>query len=739
LKHAWGYGSQQRLRETNEDSFGVFRIRDLTLAIVCDGMGGHHGGQYASALAVRVIHDAFHQAPPGSPTRSLLQEAIEKANRAIFEASRKSHELIGMGTTVVVAVVQDQKATIAHVGDSRLYVIRGTEAAQMTRDHTMVNLFVDAELLSPEDAESHPEAHVLSRSLGVERVVDVDMQADLDLYDGDRLLLCTDGVHGVFTEWEIAGFDWSEPQDGIDKVLNEVANREGADNATAAVIAIGENVRRTVPPSELPQVDADLPRARTVSPTAKTAPGFQGAATRAPPPIPSPVIAPRPILDDGPAPDRAPPAVTAEAPSIAAPTPQRQESQRPEAQAPAPAQPIKPKPSAMRKLAPAIATLFVAALGTAVLGIVALVFINNNTSTEETNGAGIVEIEPAIDTPPAPPSDSVVSAAPAASRSVEGMFFAPSYDPILPEIHRPSEHTHPPPGGTFQVDAVRAARAGRCGKSMETVVEAMNASIDYARLYLSAWECYTVRHRDKLQTARLASAGDFSTVLEHFQGAPAAVLTPEQAKVPAWRRPATDGIEHRLEHFAASNPETDMLADVMDDYLGPVTLGAELARDVLIEADAAAAFATAWGEPREAGRPGAAPLDDAQIEAWARRVYYTTWAMNGTIGSLIRAQQPDQAVAIRETLRKALPGVDIGAPPMSEREYPRDLGVPLAVFQAYQAALPAANLLTAEVGPAPAPGVRRPPPIGEPVVTRGQDASADVPRVHRYEDQEDPE
>src|SRR5690606_15112595 len=125
-----------------------------------------------------------------------LREAIQAANLAIYEAARRNHRLTGMGTTVVLAALTDEVAWFGHVGDSRAYLVRGGTVRQMTRDHTMVNLLVDAELLTPEDAATHPEAHVLSRSLGVERQVDVEISDPVPLEPEDVVFLCSDGVHG---------------------------------------------------------------------------------------------------------------------------------------------------------------------------------------------------------------------------------------------------------------------------------------------------------------------------------------------------------------------------------------------------------------------------------------------------------------------------------------------------------------------------------------------------------------
>jgi protein phosphatase len=261
LSQGYGYRSEQRLRKENQDTFGVFQFNGFTLLVVCDGMGGHVGGAQASALAVRTIHDELSSSSPAD-LPAHLERAIEAANRAIYEEARRNYKLMGMGTTVVAAAIVGDTAHVAHVGDSRCYLLRDGEAKTVTRDHTMVNLFVDAELLSPEDAATHPEAHVLSRSLGVERQVDVDVGEPLQLRNDDRILLCSDGVHGVVDETALASIDWANPQRGTDVALEAVAIADGDDNATLVTFGLdisGESAAPTSPPD--PDAIAEAVRA----------------------------------------------------------------------------------------------------------------------------------------------------------------------------------------------------------------------------------------------------------------------------------------------------------------------------------------------------------------------------------------------------------------------------------------------------------------------------------------------
>jgi serine/threonine protein phosphatase PrpC len=237
LKQGYGYRSDQMQRKDNQDTLGVFELSGYRVLVVCDGMGGHAGGAHASALAVRTVYDELSTAT-GDP-RADLKRAVEVANRTIFEAARKNYKLNGMGTTIVAVVIADDVAHIAHVGDSRVYLLREGKLRAVTRDHTMVNLFVDAELLSPEDASTHPEAHVLSRSLGVERDVEVELGAPLRLLAGDRLLLTSDGVHGPVGDALLEDFDWSNPQTGVNETLKAVHDAGGDDNATIVAFAMG--------------------------------------------------------------------------------------------------------------------------------------------------------------------------------------------------------------------------------------------------------------------------------------------------------------------------------------------------------------------------------------------------------------------------------------------------------------------------------------------------------------------
>lgn len=177
------------VREGNEDSFLV----EEPLYAVADGMGGHRGGEVASRLALETLERLFRSG------RGLLIEQVQEANRAVFERSVSDRQVAGMGTTLTAAIVEAGNLRLAHVGDSRAYLMRDEELRLLTEDHTLVHRMVKQGELTEREAERHPQRSVLTRALGVEDSVQVD-QAAIDLQPGDRLLLCTDGLTSMVGE-----------------------------------------------------------------------------------------------------------------------------------------------------------------------------------------------------------------------------------------------------------------------------------------------------------------------------------------------------------------------------------------------------------------------------------------------------------------------------------------------------------------------------------------------------------
>ena len=200
-----------QVREGNEDSYLVVE----PLYAVADGMGGHRGGEVASSLALETVQGMLER-QEGS-----LAEQVAEANRAVFDRSQNDRRVSGMGTTLTAAQVDGSRVHLAHVGDSRAYLLRGGELAQITEDHTLVHRMVMEGEISEEEAETHPHRSILTRALGVDQNIQVD-EGDLEVAPGDRLLLCTDGLTGMVPEGQIREIllETLDPQDRKSTRLN---------------------------------------------------------------------------------------------------------------------------------------------------------------------------------------------------------------------------------------------------------------------------------------------------------------------------------------------------------------------------------------------------------------------------------------------------------------------------------------------------------------------------------------
>jgi PPM family protein phosphatase len=242
-----------RSRSSNEDAFGV--LDDQHLYIVADGMGGHAAGEVASQMAVEVVRDYIastqHQTeitlpfdvPPEWPRPAQqLVVAAKLANQKIFELGRSEPKLTGMGTTLVCLLVDGATAYITHAGDSRAYLIRGGTIQQITQDHSLVNEYIRQGLLLPEEASSHPLKHVITRAMGSNPKIDLDLQ-NIPLREGDMFLLCSDGLSNVATDQEIYDRlnDCNKRLEEGCKRLIELAFEKGSDdNITVVLLSYSE-------------------------------------------------------------------------------------------------------------------------------------------------------------------------------------------------------------------------------------------------------------------------------------------------------------------------------------------------------------------------------------------------------------------------------------------------------------------------------------------------------------------
>jgi protein phosphatase len=228
-------------RSGNEDAFVV--ADELSLYLVADGMGGHIGGQMASGIAAESALQALKSVleRPASLTEK-LRYGVAEANREIFATAQAKPELTGMGTTLVALLAGDNRIGLAHVGDSRAYLIRRGRIRQLTDDHSLVAEMVRRREISAVDAREHPHRHVLTRALGVRRSVEADL-AELTPEVGDLVVLCSDGLTGHVEDPEIAAVvtKGSDDLEGACQRLIDLANaRGGEDNTTVVVVRIDE-------------------------------------------------------------------------------------------------------------------------------------------------------------------------------------------------------------------------------------------------------------------------------------------------------------------------------------------------------------------------------------------------------------------------------------------------------------------------------------------------------------------
>ena len=247
-------------RDHNEDAFLV--DESLGLFIVADGMGGHAGGGTASSLAVQTIQGSVKEAREREPELfgaqtgveesalpDVLREAVEAACLKIFETAQGSPELSGMGTTVTATLVDGRTAFIAHVGDSRCYLLRGGRIYQVSEDHSLVNEQLKAGAISPDEARHSRFKNIITRSVGFEQQVQVDLMG-VELEAGDILLVCCDGLSNLVEDAEILRVVEEAPLDETPQRLIELANeRGGDDNITVVVVRVQDPPPTTPDPA----------------------------------------------------------------------------------------------------------------------------------------------------------------------------------------------------------------------------------------------------------------------------------------------------------------------------------------------------------------------------------------------------------------------------------------------------------------------------------------------------------
>lgn len=240
-----------KVRKTNQDAFACGTFRDGGVyAVVCDGMGGVNGGSVASSTAVRVLKDrieaGYTPELEAEGIRDLLRHSVQAANTEVFSLSRQDPSLYGMGTTVIAAVAspKTEYVHVVHAGDSRVYTFDGQTLSQLTHDHSIVQEMVDSGKISPEEARVHPQKNIITRALGVEETLDIDL-VEKALSDLKVLLICSDGLtNHVETETieqvllEPSAPDADQAEELCAQKLISLANEDGgSDNITVVLLS----------------------------------------------------------------------------------------------------------------------------------------------------------------------------------------------------------------------------------------------------------------------------------------------------------------------------------------------------------------------------------------------------------------------------------------------------------------------------------------------------------------------
>ncbi|HOW90448.1 MAG TPA: Stp1/IreP family PP2C-type Ser/Thr phosphatase, partial [Elusimicrobiales bacterium] len=234
-----------KVRKNNEDT--VLTDPSLGLAIVADGMGGHSSGEVASSLAAKVTRDKFREMQitglkPGNCDENLALEtnqlgfAVQLANSVIYEAGNAAPENKGMGTTLSAILLNGGRISIAHIGDSRVYLLRDGVLQQMTEDHSLVMDHVRKGLLTLEQAEKSPLQNILTRALGTQKSPAVDLK-EVPVMEDDRFLLCTDGLFKAVGTDKIAGIlgSTADGQKACELLVRTANDNGGPDNVTVAL------------------------------------------------------------------------------------------------------------------------------------------------------------------------------------------------------------------------------------------------------------------------------------------------------------------------------------------------------------------------------------------------------------------------------------------------------------------------------------------------------------------------
>lgn len=230
-----------RRRIANEDAFKYGTFDDGTSwAVVCDGMGGVHGGKIASSTAIDIVSQkickCYNPSMSITSVENLLLSSITTANCIVFDRGAGDSELEGMGTTIVAVIIKNGEACIAHVGDSRAYKISDGKLSLITKDHSLVQEMLDLGQITQTEFENHPRKNIITRAMGVEEKIEIEFNT-VDFHKDDVLLLCSDGLSGLVKKDELLEiYNNSDFSTLSDKYIEAANDNGGVDNITVVVM-----------------------------------------------------------------------------------------------------------------------------------------------------------------------------------------------------------------------------------------------------------------------------------------------------------------------------------------------------------------------------------------------------------------------------------------------------------------------------------------------------------------------
>ena len=227
-------------RKTNEDSVGYFEGNDIDIYMVADGMGGHNAGEVASDLATKMIIEYIKNNHQDLDMKEVLSEGIKSANKKIYDIASESDDLKGMGTTVTICFKKQSKMVVANVGDSSCYIIDNKKKLlKITRDHSLVQQLLDNGTITEEKARNHPNKNIITRALGTNELVEVDL-FDVDLTNVIKCILCTDGLTNDVTYSEMYDIIMENENASSCKMLVDLSKSKGGRDNISVIIFEGE-------------------------------------------------------------------------------------------------------------------------------------------------------------------------------------------------------------------------------------------------------------------------------------------------------------------------------------------------------------------------------------------------------------------------------------------------------------------------------------------------------------------